>query len=189
MTHAKNLGRREWIAGADYQEAEPSVLWLYKVFRHRASGRHIWVAFDRFVGFEHAGHLADAVKQKHRPGSMIVIDDASGEYRILHGRASTNSSARLMQDAGFDLRHHSKNPLVRDRVNALLALMAPVAGEPRWRYVPSVAKRICDTMERIRWKGNKLDKEQHVDHDFDALTYPLEFFDPAAPRALTYLRL
>lgn len=170
--------RARWIVGADYNHNFDCVAWVHKVY---AGNR--WIVHDR-VAAETPGKLALALDAAGYPGADVtVVDDASGEWMGLGGKRDPNSSSRMMRQHGYDCRHRKANPGVKDRVNAFLALLDPADGSPpKWGYLPKVAKVVQRTMENCAWNstGREIDKEGDWDHDLDAGTYPIIFFQPAA---------
>lgn len=170
----------DYISGTDYNNRHPNISWVHKVFFP-----NIWVAMKRFAAADPATHLAQAmIDGGCTPANTVIIDDASGEYNVLQGKQSPNSSVRLMRSMGFKCFHPKKNPPVGDRVNAFLAKLDPMRGHPTWRYSSEndeLVEIVERTMTNQLWKddGKTLSKAEGTDHDFDAGTYPIAFCEPA----------
>jgi hypothetical protein len=174
-------GGYRYIAGVDYNLGPPNVAWIYRVFAGAPGYGRRWLLVDIVKAAGEASNLAQALINKGYDGAKcLVVDDASGEYNKYGGKRSANSSARLMRSMGFVCLHPKKNPRIKDRVNALLAKLAPLDGDPTWYYSRHLHDQVHEVMTQVRWKGDELDKEQGVDHDFDGGTYPLHFLDPPA---------
>jgi hypothetical protein len=185
---AKKTGHScSYIAGVDYNQDAPNVAWIYKVYYP-----NIWVLQDILrVGGKTSAELATELKMKgynERVGDtvykkVLVVDDASGEYDRHGGKQSPNSSSRIMRKMGFKCVHRNKNPHVKDRINAFMAKFAPVSGKPTWFYLRRNRHKVEEVLKTIKTKENNpnnLDKSDGVDHDFDACTYPIAYFEPAA---------
>jgi phage terminase large subunit len=176
VTRQRTGFARDWIAGVDYNWDWPNVCCLSKVYYPDK-----WVAVHCISSKGHAGHLGQALKQKgFKPESVLVIDDASGQYN--RGKNSRNSSSRLMRAEGFTVVHPTKNPSIIDSVNAILAKMTPVDADPTMFCVTPNCTELVDSFEQIMWdkSGVKFDKTTGVDHWIDAFKYPLSYFYPAA---------
>jgi hypothetical protein len=175
-----------WIAGVDYNPGVFDVAWIHRVY-----APNIWVVHDIVKSYgSTSAALAQALKDAgYAPHDTVIIDDASGEYnKNQHGRKSPNSSSRLMREFGYTVHHKRKNPDVLDRINAFMAKVAPVEGPPTWLYERKIAEQVEAVMDVIKTKGTGLDKSDGVDHDFDAATYPVVFFEPPAKLQIPRLR-
>jgi hypothetical protein len=171
-------GGARYIAGVDYNLGPPSIAWVYRVF---SGSPRKWVLVDIVAAAGTASYLGQALTDKGFTGqNTLVIDDASGEFNRYGGKRSANSSCRLMRAMGYTCLHPKKNPLIKDRVNALLVKLCPVEGEHSWFYDLRLDVRVREVMTKARWVGNEISKVEAVDHDFDACTYPLHWFEPPA---------
>jgi hypothetical protein len=83
---------------------------------------------------------------------------------------------------GYKCFHKRKNPQVKDRVNAFLVKLAPLKGAPSWSCLLPKCEELAEICERLEWAGdgNYLDKTEGYDHGFDAASYPVSYFEPAA---------
>lgn len=177
ITRQVASGKR-YVAGVDYNLGPPNIAWIYRVF---SGTPRRWVLVDIVVAAGESSYLGQAMTQKGYTGdNTLVIDDASGEFNRYGGKRSANSSCRLMRSMGYTCVHPKKNPLIKDRVNALLVKLAPVEGGASWFYDMRLDVRVREVMTKARWNNNELSKSDGVDHDFDAGTYPLHWFEPPA---------
>lgn len=177
----------QYIAGVDYNLGKaPNKAWIYRV--HEGKPR-VWVLTDIVEAHGEATQLAvELIRRRYTGQNTLIVDDASGEYNVYGGKRSAHSSARLMRDKGFICIHPTKNPRIKDRVNALLCKLAPAAGPPSWYYEPRVEKQAKYVMRNQKWKvgSDELDETppedgaQRTTDDFDAGTYPLHYFEPPA---------
>jgi hypothetical protein len=112
----------------------------------------------------------------HRPG-IVVYGDASGSARSTTGM----SDYALLSELGLgDQRIKRGNPSVRDRINAVNAMLENTRGEVRLTHHPR-----CVTLKRdlecVEWSrdGGGLDKGNHdLTHASDSLGYFIEYEFP-----------
>lgn len=112
----------------------------------------------------------------HRQG-IVVYGDAAGSARTTTGR----SDYALLASLGLtDLRVKKANPYVRDRVNAVNAMLENTRGEVRLTHHPR-----CTTLkrdfEKVEWlaDGSGMDKsDRELTHATDALGYYIEYEFP-----------
>ena len=194
---------RDYVAGVDYNWEWPNFAILLKVLayadvpfdaplsdleRRRLTQSALsdhrlqhWCVVAVISGKGHAGHLGAKLAEDGYDGkSVLVIDDASGQYN--RGKNSKNSSSRLMRDAGFTVVHPSRNPGIRDAVNACNAKFSPTEGEPTLHVALPQALEMAEAAEGCIWdaSGGKFDKSAGVDHAVDGLKYVVSYFCPAA---------
>lgn len=201
VTKKRSGYARDWIAGVDYNWDWPNYAVLLKVIAHAdidydapisdvARKRIVnaalkdhrmqhWCAVRILQRKGHAGHMGQYIKAEgFDPGKVLVIDDASGQYN--RGKHSKNSSSRLMRDEGFTVVHPSRNPSIKDAVNAVLAKLMPVEGDPSLHLALPDCEELAECCENLKWKGEVFDKTEGFDHAIDALKYPIAYFCPAA---------
>jgi len=175
---ARKLRRAyRYVAGVDYNYHTPNVAWIYKIF-----APNLWVVVDIVKAKGLPTALAKVLIDKgYSPSEMLIVDDASGEYNNQRHRKSPHSSARLMRECGFTCVHPSKNPVVKDRINAFLAKLVPAEGPPTWGYSRAIRKEVEEVMDNLIWnkRGDKPDFNGGYQHDFDGCSYPIHFFEPA----------
>jgi hypothetical protein len=171
---------RFYLIGVDYNHDYPCYAVVYRLFR--GAGKVHWVAVDIVQATGLASRLALALLESgYTPHNSIIVDDASGDYNAPRGKKDPNSSSRLMRASKFKVLHKAANPGIKDRVNAFLAKLDPVQGHPSWSLDLDYCEELAEACENVKWwNGRKIDKEGGFDHIFDAATYPIAFFEPAA---------
>lgn len=126
-------------------------------------------AVDEIVKQLDTQHLIAAIKKKYDGRTIYVYPDASGRAR----KTSANKTdLQLLKQAGFKVKVDSKNPFVKDRVNAMNAMFENA--EKEIRYYVNV--RNCKTyVEALETQGytdsGDPDKSTDVDHPVDAGGY------------------
>lgn len=106
-----------------------------------------------------------------------VYPDASGD-----SRKSVNASAtdiQLLRSAGFSVHSPSKNPPVKDRINAMNSMLCNSKGERKYLVNSDLCPRYADCLEQQPWaKNGEPDKGGDLDHPNDAAGYFIHFDYP-----------
>jgi hypothetical protein len=127
--------------------------------------------FAEIMGAHDTDDLCRKVVQRFPGRGIQAYPDASGANR------STNSSLSdigILKSYGFQNCAPAANPLVRDRVNVVQALLLNAKGDTRLFIAPE-CERVIEALERQGWdeKTGEPDKNTGYDHPNDALGYPL----------------
>lgn len=112
------------------------------------------------------------------PGRTIyVYPDSSGKNRKSVNASETDISK--LEDAGFMLRYESVNPFVRDRINAMNAMLCNGAGVRRYKINTNKCPRYTDDLEQqVYNKQGEPDKAHDQDHMPDAGGYYIAYSFP-----------
>lgn len=116
--------------------------------------------------------MARMLKERYRDkGHQVVIyPDASG--RNTSSKSASESDLSILQQAGFQVIVDSANPAVKDRVNAVNALILNDKGERRWLVNTSNCPTLTESLEQQAYdKNGEPDKETGHDHPNDAVGY------------------
>jgi len=113
---------------------------------------------------------------RHRPG-IIIYGDAAGSSRSTTGK----SDYALLVELGLTSQRVKRaNPQVRDRVNAVNAMLKNTRAEVRLTHHPRCSCLRAD-FEKVEWKqdGSDIDKSRaELTHASDALGYFIEYEFP-----------
>ena len=118
------------------------------------------------------------------PYTIRIYGDAAGEARSTSGHSDYEIIRRFFRtQTDFKVSYHNKssNPLVRDRVNAVNAMLRNDQGERRLLVNPR-CKHLIRDLERVSWKADghdnllpQLDKTNpELTHSTDALGYLID---------------
>jgi hypothetical protein len=114
--------------------------------------------------------LARKLLERYPSHPLLGYPDASGANR------STNSSLSdigILEGYGIVNRAPKANPLVRDRVQVVQALLLNAKGETRFWVAPECVTLI-ECLERQSYNDRgEPDKDNGYDHQVDAMGYPL----------------
>ena len=125
------------------------------------------VAVDEFTKVYDTPEMIDVIKRRYPGYKIVVYPDASGGSRSTSGK----SDIALLKDAGFTVRNRSKNPAIRDRVNALNIAMLNNKGERRYKVNTSSCPVFTEALEQQTYKNGAPDKQGGFDHINEAGGY------------------
>lgn len=116
--------------------------------------------------------------EQHRidHGQVTVFPDASGNARSTSGK----SDFKIIREAGFSISAPARNPMIKDRINCVNGLLAPMSMDGKRRhprlFVDPSATDVIDSLEKQIWAPESdppvPDKTMGWDHFADALGYP-----------------
>ncbi len=101
---------------------------------------------------------------------IFMYPDASGSAR--HSSNASMSDISLLKGAGFNVRAHSKNPDVRNRIAATNKAFSNGRLFVNSRICPTVASCL---EQQAYDKNGEPDKKSGFDHQNDATTYPIAY--------------
>ncbi len=154
----------EWLlVGMDFNVTAMSAV----VYVQRDDAYH---AVDELVRIYDTPAMITALQQRYPEHNIIVYPDASGGSRKTVDASISDIS--LLESAGFEIRAHKKNPLVKDRVMA-----ANSAFESGAVMVNSAkCQELTGNLEQLSYDANgSPDKSSGLDHLIDAATYPIAY--------------
>jgi hypothetical protein len=128
----------------------------------------IKTAVDEIVGAYDTAEMIKLVKDKYPNHRIIVYPDASGGNR---NSSSSKSDIDLLKGAGFVVRKLSKNPFVKDRVNAVNLGFLDTAGNIIYYVNTDTCPNYTEALERQTYKNGEPDKSSGFDHITEAGGY------------------
>lgn len=117
-------------------------------------------AYDTF-------EICSLIKEKYPKHSIVIYPDASGENRKSSGKSDIN----VLRENGFQIRKSSKNPFVKDRVNATNLAFRNVKGERHYFINTFKCPVYSEALERQTYKNGEPDKSTGFDHITEAGGY------------------
>jgi len=164
---------RELFVGVDFN-VNPMSAVLFQPFTTREGLEGIHGIAEKYIDdgdtFKLMTWLVEFCKTNRLPRSRVTVyPDASGRARSTSGK----SDLQIIRDAGFAVRAPRTNPPIRDRVNCVNGLLAPLLLRfPRLVIDPSLVVLINALKHQKRDPKTSLpDKEHGLDHPNDALGY------------------
>ena len=121
--------------------------------------------------------MVEEIRTRYSQSRVTVYPDPAGVQRKTSAGGRTDIS--ILQNAGFSVLFKRQHPRIRDRVNAINALMKNVSGEYRYTIDPK-CKNLIESYEKLTYKEGTqvIDKDSGYDHLFDAATYAVDYLFP-----------
>lgn len=144
-------------------------------------------AVDEITGGYDTPDMIRMIKQRYwkeigndeyeRTCQINIYPDASGKNRKSVGASETDIS--LMRDAGFSVHVNMKNPAVKDRVNAMNAMLCNSKGERRYLVNTVKCPTYTEKLEQQVYKNGEPEKDGTEDVNdaggyFIAYKYPIQ---------------
>jgi hypothetical protein len=134
--------------------------------------------------------LIDEIRNRYPRNPVTIYPDPAGVQRKTS--ANGNTDIKLLENAGFTVRYHRQHPLVKDRINAANSLFHLRDDSSTRFYIDPRCKHTIKSLQQFCYKPDSQvpDKDSGLDHQFDALTYAIQYLypinkerEPIAPRA------
>lgn len=116
--------------------------------------------------------MARMLKERYldKGHSVTIYPDASGQNTS--SKNASESDLSILRQAGFSIRVNHANPAVKDRVNAVDAMLLNANGERRWLINTDACPVTTECLEQQAWGSNgEPDKSTGHDHMNDANGY------------------
>ncbi|MGV3695513.1 phage terminase large subunit [Flavobacterium sp.] len=127
----------------------------------------IKTAVDEIVNAYDTPEMIGLINEKFPNYKIIIYPDASGENR----KSSGKSDIQLLKDAGFVVRKLSKNPFVKDRVNAVNLAFLDANGNTLYYCNTDKCPVYTEALEKQTYKNGEPDKLSGFDHITEAGGY------------------
>lgn len=122
------------------------------------------ITVAELTGIRDTPAMCEALRSRYPGRSIAVYPDASGKGR--HSVDAMQSDMTILRQAGFTVRVEASNPSVRDRVNAVNAIMG------MWRINTDACQSLTECLEQQAYdKNGEPDKSGGLDHAPDAFGY------------------
>lgn len=132
---------------------------------------------DELIGVRDTPTMADLLKQRYPKHKVIIYPDAAGQ--ATSSRNASESDHAILQKAGFSVYVNGTNPAIKDRVNAVNALILNDSGQMRLKINTKQCPETTNALEQqIYDKFGMPDKTSGLDHTTDALGYFLAYQYP-----------
>ena len=121
-------------------------------------------------------NMAKLLKERYlnQGYSVTVYPDASGQNTS--SKNAAESDLLILQNAGLTIRAPSTNPAVRDRVNAVNAILLNDSGIRRWKINTDGCPVLAESLEQQSYDTNgEPDKSTGHDHANDAIGYFINY--------------
>jgi hypothetical protein len=127
---------------------------------------------EEVAGVRDTPAMAKLLRERYRDRghAVVIYPDASG------GSTSTKNASEsdlsILRQAGFSVEVNGRNPSVRDRVNAVNAMLLNADGVRRWLINTDACPKTTECLEQQAWgAAGEPDKTSGHDHMNDANGY------------------
>ena len=128
--------------------------------------------------------MAKLLQSRYAGHAMTIYPDASGQNTS--SKDASESDLSILRTAGFTISVNNVNPAVKDRVNAVCALILNADWQRRWLVNTDACPVLTECMEQQPYDTNgEPDKAGDMDHAPDAVGYFLAKRWPIVKRAGT----
>lgn len=129
------------------------------------------LAVDEITGLRDTPAMARVLKERYADHTVTVYPDASGQSRKTVN--ASESDLAILRQAGLMVRVDSANPAVKDRINALNAVILNAEGQRRLLVNTDRCPRLTEALEQQAYdpRNGEPDKSSGHDHLNDALGY------------------
>ena len=135
------------------------------------------IAVNEIFGLLDTEEMIAEINRLYPGRSIYVYPDSSGKNRKSVNASETDISK--LEDQGYYLRYDSVNPFVRDRINAMNAMLCNGAGVRRYKINTNMCPRYTDDLEQqVYNKQGEPDKAHDNDHMPDAGGYYIAYSFP-----------
>jgi phage terminase large subunit len=134
--------------------------------------------------------LIDEIRNRYPRNPITIFPDPAGVQRKTS--ANGNTDIKILENAGFTVRYHRQHPLVKDRINSANSLFFLRDNSTTRFYIDPKCRHTIKSLQQFCYKENSQipDKDSGFDHQFDALTYAIQYLfpidkirEPIVPRA------
>lgn len=144
--------------------------------------RNAWpCAVTELTGIYDTPAMIKALKARFPNNRIFIYPDASGNARKSQNASTSDISA--LKQAGFNVFHDFRNPLVKDRVLAVCRMIKNGNGERRFLVNIDACPMLVEGLEKQAYdKNGEPDKTSGLDHCLDALGYFISYVFPIKPK-------
>ena len=121
--------------------------------------------------------MVDEINNRYKGRRAIIYPDPAAKQRKTSGGGRTDLS--ILQNAGFTVKIKNKHSAIRDRINAVNAMLNSAEGVRRL-FVDPKCKQVINSLERQTYKEgtSQPNKDDGYDHMNDALGYLVDTLYP-----------
>lgn len=135
------------------------------------------IAVNEVFGLLDTDEMIAEIDRLYPGRTIYVYPDSSGKNRKSVNASETDISK--LDDAGYLTRYDSVNPFVRDRINAMNAMLCNGKGIRRYKVNTNLCPRYTDDLEQqVYNKQGEPDKAHDNDHMPDAGGYYIAYTFP-----------
>lgn len=128
------------------------------------------ITVSELTGVRDTPAMAALLNDRYRDHAKTIYPDASGQNTS--SKNASQSDLSILRQAGLVVRVDTRNPAVRDRVNAMNAMILNAENERRWLINTDACPTLTQSLEQQAYdKNGEPDKTTGHDHAVDAQGY------------------
>lgn len=173
ITEVAKPGEREAImVGCDFNNSPMSAV----IARQTREGFEV---FDEIVmNSSNTNELVEEVRNRYPLNPITCFPDPAGVQKKTSANGQTD--IKILQNAGWTVKFHPRHPQVKDRINTANSLMHLRSdGTTRFKLDPRCKATVKSLQNHVYKENTQIpNKDTNFDHQFDALTYAIEYLYP-----------
>ena len=126
--------------------------------------------------------MVDHIKEKFSTEKCIIYPDCTGAARSTTATKTAPSDIAILRNAGFKIKAHKANPMVKDRIQAVTSKIRSADGKIHYYINPKTCPKTVNDMNRVeRLADGRENKEQEkigLVHISSALGYNIIYLFP-----------
>ena len=135
------------------------------VKRKNTKGEVVWLVIDEITQGRDTPDVIQKINEKYPRNPVVVYPDASGRNK--HTSSISKSDHSMLRSAGFTVRVHNTNPLVKDRIAAVNNAFCR-----RKIFISEGCQTTIESLEQQVYDRDGMpDKDNDLDHCCDAFGY------------------
>lgn len=134
-------------------------------------------AVDEAFGVRDTPAMVELLKERYAEHGVIIYPDAAGQ--ATSSKSSSVSDHSILRDAGFKIYANSTNPAIKDRLNAMNAMICNSEGLRRYKVNTNKCPNYTECLEQQIFDDSGMpDKKSGHDHLNDAGGYFISYKYP-----------
>lgn len=146
------------------------------------------IAVGEFTEVRDTPTMCDEIRQRYPSHGISIYPDASGKNTS--SKSASLSDLSILREAGFSVHANSQNPLVKDRVLSMNAMLLNAQGERRMKVNTRRCPKFTESLEQQAYDTNGApDKTTGHDHLNDAGGYFIVYRYPVIKPMATNINM
>lgn len=142
----------------------------------QVKGNEIHIFDEMHIPGSSTDEVCDEIKTRYPHSKVIVYPDPAARQKRTSAGGKTDYS--ILVNAGFTVKARQSHTPVRDRVNAVNAMLKNAAGETKL-FVDPKCKHTIDSLTKLTYKEGTTQIEKNgFEHQADAVGYLVDYLFP-----------
>lgn len=142
----------------------------------QVKGKEIHIFDEMHIPGSNTDEVCEEIKARYPHSRVIVYPDPAARQKRTSAGGKTDYS--ILVNAGFTVKARQSHTPVRDRVNAVNAMLKNAAGETKL-FVDPKCKHTIDSLTKLTYKEGTTQIEKNgFEHQADAIGYLVDYLFP-----------